>query len=915
MLLTVTAVSAQSPAKQTATLQGRIIDDQSRTPLGFATAMLKGAKTYTVAAGEGGMLRIEDIEPGTYVATFSFVAYQPRKLTLTFVRGEQKTITVRLKPTDHSLGEVTITANERVQKTSTSWITREAMQHLQPTSFADLMELLPGGKSYDPAMTQSQMPYLREPINMNGSSKDANMTIATLGVGVQIDGMNLNNDVNLQTLRGSYAQGDAGGSTVNQGIDLRAIPTDEIESVEVIRGIPSVEYGNVTGGVFKVNRIRTATPVRARFKADLYGQLFAASKGIQLTRNDVLNVGADFLHSNADPSNSLINYKRITASARWNANRRASNGMQYRWSVNTDYTGTIDKKKVNPDDRISQNRYSSDYNQLSLNTNAELTAPARWLLQNIRFNLSAQQEWSKIEQWQKENGDIFIPTATPPTLGTYVTPTYVDAPTRYFPYGSVSHSMVDGKPLVVDMSLTASFQKLTGAFNHKFRIGGEYNYSRNFGRGDIYDPDSIPLNRSFYRPRAFKDYPALQNAALYGELVEKLLVGGHQIELTAGLRMNTMPGVSDRYKLSGHWYADPRFNLMWLSPAINDNLRFDLAISAGWLTRMPTLSQLYPNPIYRDADMVVYSDEEGVKAMTRSYAWDNTNYDIEPTRNFKWEVRGGFVWNNHRLSVTYYRERMDNAFRSYYYWTHTRSPRYNKDEWKEAGFPTDLSKLTPSYYDALDVYSRQGNDAQVRKEGVEFQYTSPRIRPIYTGITVNGAWMRASYYYMGTTMSAMQLQGGGSPTYVALYGDYRDGYDRDMFRTNFILDTQVPKMGLIVSLNFQCEWFTNRESPRYNAAPYAYIVGDGIEKEYTEADQKDPLLSKLMARWPANKMDEPFAMTVNLKASKDISKFLRASLFVNRIIDFNPDYHNDYGTLIRRSIRAPYFGMEATLTF
>lgn len=33
---------------------------------------------------------------------------------------------------------------------------------------------------------------------------------------------------------------------LNSGVDMRMISTDDIESVEIIRGIPSVEYSNLT---------------------------------------------------------------------------------------------------------------------------------------------------------------------------------------------------------------------------------------------------------------------------------------------------------------------------------------------------------------------------------------------------------------------------------------------------------------------------------------------------------------------------------------------------------------------------------------------------------------------------------------------------------------------------------------------
>ncbi len=56
----------------------------------------------------------------------------------------------------------------------------------------------------------------------------------------------------------------------------------------------------------------------------------------------------------------------------------------------------------------------------------------------------------------------------------------------------------------------------------------------------------------------------------------------------------------------------------------------------------------------------------------------------------------------------------------------------------------------------------------------------------------------------------------------------------------------------------------------------------------------------------------PTAMYVNLKATKTIGKWLRVALFVNRIIDYLPDYRSN-GLTVRRSSDS-YFGMELNFT-
>ena len=52
----------------------------------------------------------------------------------------------RLLSDVHSLNEVVVTAQESRGLSTASTIKRHAMEHLQPSSFADLLELLPGGR-------------------------------------------------------------------------------------------------------------------------------------------------------------------------------------------------------------------------------------------------------------------------------------------------------------------------------------------------------------------------------------------------------------------------------------------------------------------------------------------------------------------------------------------------------------------------------------------------------------------------------------------------------------------------------------------------------------------------------------------------------------------------------------------------
>lgn len=97
--------------------------------------------------------------------------------------------------------------------------------------------------------------------------------------------------------------------TAGKGVDMRAISTDHIESVEIVRGIPSAEYGDLTSGLVKIKRKSGPSGIEARFKADMQSQLFYIGKGFAMPAPDWnINLSASYLDSRIDPRNNRDNF-------------------------------------------------------------------------------------------------------------------------------------------------------------------------------------------------------------------------------------------------------------------------------------------------------------------------------------------------------------------------------------------------------------------------------------------------------------------------------------------------------------------------------------------------------------------------------------------------------------------------------
>lgn len=324
------------------------------------------------------------------------------------VKAEANAI-YKMKIDPHALKEVVVTAREGKGAVTKSVIARDAMNLLQPNSIADIMELLPGGYAKDPNMGQMNSIALRETGTMGATGEltmNNKYAISSLGTGFIVDGAPINTDANLQYSPLADTQSATSTSSVenlrnttNRGVDMRTIGTDDIENIEVVRGIPSVEYGNLTSGIVNIKKIRCATPLTLRFKADGFSKLLSLGKGFALGKpqEDIINIDLGYLDSKTDPTDNLENYKRLTASLRYTL-KRNHKGRNILWNAALDYAGSFDDSKADPDLNFGRiDEYRSDYNRIALTNNLNITRLTSWL-SAIELNTSLSLQIDRLKE-------------------------------------------------------------------------------------------------------------------------------------------------------------------------------------------------------------------------------------------------------------------------------------------------------------------------------------------------------------------------------------------------------------------------------------------------------------------------------------------------------------------------------------
>lgn len=819
------------------------------------------------------------------------------------------------------LEEVVVTASERVVPSTTSRIVRSAIAHLQPSSFTDLLELLPGNISRNPDLSSVNSISLRETGTLDAQGNrytSSDYAITSLGTLFMVDGAPLNTDAGLQSegLTVSDASSPAAAAiTTNRGVDMRTISTDNIESVEIVRGIPSAEYGNLTSGVVNIRRIRRSIPFTFRFKADECSKLFSAAKGIGV-HNDrhILNIDFGFLDFRSDPRVITDGYRRITASVRMNM-RFGNDDMNLVWNYGADYTGGLDRSRIDPDLNYNKvDEFRSTYGRYALTSNLTLSLNPGKAFNHFNLSTSASLEVDRLHRLRQVA--LSRPTVAPTSMSAG------ESIGAFLPGEYMATYLSDGRPFSLFLKGVARGSRNSGEAKHSYMAGLEWTCAKNFGHGQVYDL-SRPISGSWTtRPRAFSDIPAVHVLNFFIEDDIHIPLKESLLEVQAGMRTIQLPGLNKRYYLHGRIYLDPRVNLLWTLPqytAAGKSLKVYFGAGYGLTTRMPTADYLYPQQSYSDFLQLNYYDAANpqrscVSLMT--YINDATNYNLRPARNRKLELRAGMNWGPVSLQVSAFIEKMTDGFR----YSSNYAPYYYKQYDASALSSQDIPNLSSLPYTektVLSGYRYASNGTRILKKGIEFTANTKRWQALHTSLTVTGAWFRTEYSNSQDLFQTVNDVVGNthvSDMYVGLYHT-RDGRINEQFNTNFMFDTQLKRPALILTTTFQFMWFVKTRTIPENGRPVQYLATDGQLHPYDDAAADDVVLKFLEKQYNDalyRTQRVPLAMYVNLKVTKPIGRHVRVALFVNRIIDYLPDYKSN-GLTIRRNSDS-YFGMELNLT-
>ncbi|SMO85757.1 Outer membrane receptor for ferrienterochelin and colicins [Saccharicrinis carchari] len=889
---------------QSSSVAGLVIDCTSQHPLPDVMVRLIETDRWTTTNKRGAFV-FNNLPPGNHTLQTHCLGYVPYQQTIH--RFNPDSLIICLKISTYSIDEITVLETKGNLLTSSTVIGSQAIEHVQPASLKDILQLVPGATVQNPDLSDPQYIGLRD-IRDNVSS--------AVGAAILIDGMPISNGANMQTYStaqiNTLSTGIAEYSTfkyptvIGNGVDLRSISTDRIESVEVISGIPSVTYGDLTSGAVVVKSKNGRSPWQAKLKTDPKLKMVSINKGFILTSGGSLNTGLDYTRSHKDLRSRYESYDRVTGQIAF-SEVLFKNTLPLSFNASLNLYSTVDHQKTDPEAMVANEVYESVDRGLQAGVQGKWAFNKPWLT-NLHYSISAAVAQQKSYQKSYRSGEL-------QKLSFAVEEGENEG--IYLPGESLTELTIKGLPFSLYGQVYASKSSLIGnAGTHNFIAGIEYRSSGNNGDGRIYDIKNPPtIINNISRPRSFKNIPKQNTLSAFLEENISFAIGQTRLSLQAGARFNNFQALGVVESGIG-WYTEPRANAKYMlinkSNTFIKHLSFNAGIGKHY--KSPALMYLYPDKAYFD---LVSLDHYTGNPQTNMTIFDTrllptSNPGIKPSENTKkeigLEVKMGIISAN--FSV--YNESLTSGLGM--------GNKYQFIEYKlydAQGVNTDekpvLADLPFQIKEYILSYSQPINNKKTKKQGFEYTLNFEKIKGLNTRISVNGAWKKNRQVFSTAPMAELPAQfGSGQSKYVAVYPGGESRVNESM-NTRLRLVTHSTRLRLIVTTSINFLWYNKYYYPRYNQTP-VYLFGKEEDKiPFTEDMEQDPLYYNYVnVKSPAYYKTErmPFLPVCNVRISKELGRGTLLSFYANNFINYRPMYQYSRTDKYLRRNPAIYFGAE-----
>lgn len=883
-----------------------IVDTVSKQPVNGVNIYIRslgvGAATITK-----GTVQLPKIPEGDYLLEISCLGYEP--LAKNIQVNSNQSYTFAMTETSLQLKEVSVVAKSSAAGVSTSSkIERQAIDHLQATNLGDLMQLLPGQLMQNSDLTSTKQLNFR---NAN-TTTDANNAF---GASVIVDGVPLSNNAAMNSR--------IGNNTSGSGVDVRQIGTDNIESVEIIRGIPSAEYGDLSTGGVIVKTKTGKTPYEIRTKVNPTTINSSLNKGWELgDGHGTLNASVDYAQAWGDPRTKTRSFDRINTSITYANTLFKKMRTQTKLGIGS----LIDWQGQDPDATIEGT--TLEEKELIFNLNHEgkiaLNLPlSRTLTYTLGF--SGTNRDSHQSKFISKNGIIPIITATE---------------TGYYDiqYQSMSYKASGGEkstPRNFYAKIKNTFGGKLANTTHQINMGLEYRYEVNQGRGYYNDDDSLPLSpNSDGRPIPYYSTPGLNQLSGYIEDNIGWKIGKTRFKLQAGLRYSHLqPGKEEQV-----WALSPRLN-----GSVKLTNWLDIRFGVGQSAKTPGLVHLYPHNKYYDKQSVNTTGANN--PAERMLVYHTYVYDVQRTVGLKnattTKYEFGFdikLPNERNLSIVGYYDKTPNGFNGSGNQVFFTSNVYNNTKGliNNPGSKPTIDWNNPARIDTVWISTGEYNNTNWSlNRGIEFDFDLGRIESWNTRFYFSGAYLESSYKTVGYSTTSpgnrdltIYPETNTTPFKYIYKADRSIDINR-RFNTQLRAVLNIPSLRMVFSSSMQVIWYSYDATKISQAAPVGYMVIDETTNSFKSYpitqemlnDKNYKIRGLLLSDAILTGIDKPAVtqppiMLVSTRLTKDISKMAGFSFYVNNTFFHQPWQHSSISnTLTERNSGTFNFGMELYFKF
>lgn len=880
-------------------ISGKVVDAKTGEPVIGAAVNVEDTGIWAIS-DENGKFFLPDIRPGDYAVQFSCLGFVDKRLSFV-VKKDIPNLTIKLDQNTLALNSVVVTAERDKEGMNTSLkFGANALNHLQMSNVTDISALLPGGKTVNPDLTTDNAVSLR-----SGGLAAGN---AAFGTALEVDGVRVGNNASFGSMSGT---------------GTRNISTENVQSIEVITGVPSAEYGDLNSGMVRINTRKGLTPWNITFAVNPRTYQASASKGIDLMKNrGVLNVSAEWTRATQKLSSPYTSYTRRGFSASY------SNTFKNVLKFEAGATGNIGGMNTKNDPDAYKGTWSKVRDNV-LRANTSLT----WLLRkswitNLKLDASVNYNDNRSQDHAYGSSASMLPAVHSELAGYYLADRL---PVSYF-----SDKVIDSKELDYAASLKYEWFKKSGKRLSKLKVGVQWKANGNVGEGEYYKDPSVAANG--YRPRPYSQYPFMHNVAAYIEEDYTFPIGKTSLQISAGLRLENLFVKDTDYKNVSS--LSPRFNAKW---KISDNL----SIRGGWgvSEKLPSFYILYPVQKYRDIQTFGFSHGD-----SSSYVYYTQPYKMLFNENLKWQknynaefgIEAYFLRTSVSLVGFFNKTKNPYTYQNIYTplsynimsvpsgYTVPDNPEirvdsqtgqvYMRGSNEEFWTPMATKVTDKTFFES----QMPGNGDDIYRTGAELIVDFPEIAPIRTKFRLDANY--AYTHYIDNTLNWTYRTGWShtslsnrSYQYVGIYANGGEsgtfnGKESHSLNANLTAITHIPEARIVITCRLEMSLLSRfRNLSRYQGREYAYNVNaDGVESiggsiydsnnytairpvkymdengdvhDFTDKEASDPAFANLIIKsgnaYTFSQDGYGAYLSANLSVTKEIGDHVSLSFFAN----------------------------------